>query len=37
MDELANFFAVLKGEEEPRWTFEKDRAAIRLMDAVAQA
>lgn len=37
VDELANFFAVLKGEEEPRWTFEKDRAAIRLMDAVADS
>lgn len=34
VDELANFFAVLKGEEAPRWSFEKDKAAIALMDAV---
>ena len=34
VDELANFFGVLKGTEAPRWTFEKDLAAIDLMDAV---
>ena len=32
VDELANFFGVLRGEEEPRWTFEKDLAAIDIMD-----
>ena len=37
MDELANFFAVLKGEETPRWSFEKDLAAIDLMDKVQAA
>ena len=37
VDELANFFGVLKGTEAPRWTFEKDLAAIDLMDAVEQA
>ena len=34
VDELANFFAVLKGEEAPRWSFEQDRAAIAIMDRV---
>ncbi|MGN0975301.1 MAG: Gfo/Idh/MocA family protein [Gemmiger sp.] len=33
VDELANFFAVLRGEEQPRWSFEKDLQAIELMDA----
>lgn len=37
VDELLNFFAVLRGEEQPRWTFEKDLAAIELMDAAARA
>ena len=37
MDELANFFAVLKGEEAPRWSFEKDLDAIRIMDQVQAA
>ena len=37
VDELANFFAVLQGEEAPRWSFEKDLVAIRIMDAVEAA
>ncbi len=37
VDELANFFAVLKGEEAPRWNFEKDLDAIRIMDQVQAA
>ena len=37
VDELANFFGVLKGTEAPRWSFEKDLAAIDLMDAAEQA
>ena len=37
VDELANFFAVLQGREAPRWNFEKDRAAIALMDQVQAA
>lgn len=37
VDELANFFAVLRGEEAPRWSFEKDLAAIDLMDRVQAA
>ena len=37
VDELANFFAVLKGEEAPRWSFEKDLAAIAIMDKVQAA
>lgn len=34
VDELANFFAVLRGEQAPRWSFEQDRAAIAIMDKV---
>ena len=37
VDELANFFAVLQGQETPRWSFEQDRAAIALMDQVQAA
>ncbi len=37
VDELLNFFAVLRGEEAPRWSFEQDLAAIELMDAVQHA
>lgn len=37
VDELANFFGVLKGTEAPRWSFEKDLAAIDLMDRVQAA
>lgn len=37
VDELLNFFAVLRGEEQPRWSFEKDLAAIKIMDAVQAA
>ncbi len=37
VDELANFFGVLKGAECPRWSFEKDLAAIDLMDRVQAA
>ena len=32
VDELANFFACLRGEETSRWSFEQDLAAIRIMD-----
>ena len=31
------FLAVLKGEEAPRWSFEKDLDAIRIMDQVQAA
>ena len=37
VDELTNFFGVLQGTETPRWSFEKDLAAIALMDKVEQA
>ena len=37
VDELANFFGVLQGSEAPRWSFEKDRAAIAIMDKVQAA
>ena len=37
VDELTNFFAVLKGAEAPRWSFEQDRAAIAIMDRVQAA
>lgn len=32
VDELENFFGVLRGQEQPRWSFEKDLAVLRLMD-----
>ena len=34
VDELTNFFGVLKGEESPKWSFEKDLKAIALMDRI---
>ena len=37
VDELTNFFGVLQGSEAPRWNFEKDLAAIALMDKIEQA
>lgn len=37
VDELMNFFAVLRGEEQPRWSFEKDLDAIALMDRAEEA
>ena len=37
VDELTNFFGVLQGTEAPRWSFEKDLAAIDLMDAVERS
>lgn len=37
VDELANFFAVLRGAEKPRYSFERDLDAIRLMDAIDAA
>ena len=36
-DELANFFAVLKGAEQPRYSFEKDLETIRLIEAIEEA
>ena len=37
VDELANFFAVLEGKEQPRWNFEKDRQALALIDRIEAA
>jgi predicted dehydrogenase len=34
VDEIKNFFAVLEGKEEPKWTFEEDLNVIRLMEAM---
>lgn len=34
VDEIANFFAVLRGEEKPLWSFEEDLNVIRLMEAM---
>ena len=34
VDELTNFFGVLKGDEQPKWSFEKDLKAIELMDFI---
>ncbi|MBQ5754893.1 MAG: Gfo/Idh/MocA family oxidoreductase [Oscillospiraceae bacterium] len=37
VDELTNFFAYLKGEEQPRWSFEKDEEVIRLIEKIEEA
>ena len=37
VDELTNFFGVLKGDEQPKWSFEKDLKAIELMDFVEKS
>lgn len=37
VDEIANFLAVVRGEEQPRWSFEKDKAALAVIDAVEEA
>ena len=34
VDELANFFGVLEGREEPRWSFEKDKQVIALIEQI---
>lgn len=36
VDEIANFLAVGRGEEEPRWSFEKDKAALAVIDAMGE-
>lgn len=37
VDELQNFFGVLKGEEKPRYSFEKDRDTIALIERIEEA
>ena len=37
VDELTNFFGVMKGDEQPKWSFEKDLKAIELMDFVEKS
>lgn len=37
VDELSNFLAVLKGEQQPRYSFEKDLKIIDLMDKIEGA
>lgn len=37
VDELTNFFAVLRGEEAPRYSFAQDLETIALMDRIAQS
>lgn len=34
VDELTNFFGVLAGREEPRWSFEKDAEVIALIEKI---
>lgn len=34
VDEILNFFAVLDGREQPRWSYAQDLAAIELMDRI---
>lgn len=37
VDELANFFGVLAGEQQPRYSFEKDLETIRLIETIEEA
>ena len=37
VDELANFFGVLNGTQEPRYSFEKDLETIALIERIEQA
>ena len=37
VDEIANFLGVLRGDEQPRWSFEKDKAALAVIDAIEGA
>lgn len=37
VDEITNFFAVLKGEAQPRWSFAQDKAALALIDTIEEA
>lgn len=34
VDEIVNFFGVLEGRETPRWSFEKDKAVIGLIEKI---
>lgn len=34
VDEIVNFFGVLEGKEAPRWSFEKDKAVIGLIEKI---
>lgn len=34
VDEIQNFFEVLQGTAKPRWSFEQDKEAIRLMEMI---
>lgn len=37
VDELQNFFAVLAGTDQPRYSFEKDLETIRLIETIEEA
>ena len=37
VDELANFFDVLEGRAEPRWSFEQDARVIELIERIEEA
>ena len=37
VDEITNFFGVLAGREQPRWSFEKDKEAIALIERIEGA
>lgn len=37
VDELQNFFGVLKGQQSPRYSFEKDRETIALIERIEEA
>lgn len=36
-DELVNFFGVLDGTQQPRWSFEKDKAVLELIERIENA
>ena len=37
VDEITNFFGVLAGREQPRWSFDKDKEAIALIERIEGA
>ena len=36
-DEIVNFFGVLDGTQQPRWSFEKDKAVLELIERIENA
>ena len=36
-DEIVNFFGVLNGTQQPRWSFERDKAVLELIERIENA